>query len=165
MKEITGKRHTAMPDSKRIETTRPRIVVVEDNADDRELLLRQLRKAGLANHMKFIGDGKKALDLLTGPKREEIAKNLIAIFLDLKLGGMSGLELLRHLRQHVAYAETPVIVMTSSNDPADLEECERLKIAHYVTKPVSLTAFAKAIADTFHPPLRRGASALVMVAE
>jgi two-component system, response regulator len=154
-----------MPGTKRNDNKGPRIVVVEDNADDRELLLRQLRKAGLANHMKFITDGREALDFLTGPNAEEMSQNLIAIFLDLKLSGMGGIELLRRLRAHEAYAETPLIVMTSSNDPLDMEECQRLNVAHFVTKPVSLTAFAKAIADTFHPPLRQRTSSLAMASE
>ncbi len=59
----------------------------------------------------------------------------------------------------------PVIVMTSSNDPLDLEECQQLKVAQYVTKPVSLSAFAKAVADTFRPSLRRRTSSLAMLAE
>ncbi len=115
--------------------------------------------------MKFITDGREALDFLTGPNAEEIAQNLIAVFLDLNLSGMGGIELLRCLREHEAYAETPVIVMTSSNDPLDLEECQRLNVAHYVTKPVSLTAFAKAIADTFNPALRQRASSLALTRE
>ena len=44
-----------------------RVLVVEDNADDRELLLRQLRKTGMADHVKFISDGKEALNFLTVP--------------------------------------------------------------------------------------------------
>jgi CheY-like chemotaxis protein len=154
-----------MPGSKRNDNKGTRIVVVEDNADDRELLLRQLRKAGLTNHIKFITDGREALDFLTGPNAEEMAQNLIAIFLDLNLSGMGGIELLRRLRQHEAYAETPAIVMTSSNDLFDLEECQRLNVAHYVTKSMSLTAFAKAIADTFHPSLRQQTSSLAMARE
>ena len=140
-------------------------MVVEDNSDDRELLLRHLRKAGLANHMKFLTDGTEAFNFLTGPKAEKISKNLIAIFLDLKLGGMGGIELLRRLRQHEFYAEVPVIVMTVSNDPQDLKDCQQLNVAHYVPKPVTLTSFAKAIADTFQPPLRRKTTSLTITRE
>lgn len=91
---------------------------------------------------------------MTGPDSDTVAKDLVAIFLDLKLGEMSGLDLLRKLRQEEKYANTPVIVMTSSNEPDDLEECQRLNVTHYITKRVSLTAFAKAIADTFQPSMR-----------
>jgi len=129
-----------------------RVLVVEDNADDRELLLRQLQKTGMANHVKFISDGKEALAYLVAPDPQPIANELVAIFLDLNLPSLSGLELLRTLRQGDLFQATPVIVMTSSNDPRDLEECRRLNVTNYVSKPVTLTSFSKAVADIFHLP-------------
>jgi two-component system, response regulator len=128
-----------------------KVLVIEDNPDDRELLLRQLRKSGLGDHVKFISDGKEALDFLTGPKAPP-PDDLIVILLDLRLPSLSGLELLRHLRSRPQFQSVPVTVMTSSNDPKDLEECRRLNVAHYVNKPVTFSSFSKAVADVFHPP-------------
>jgi CheY-like chemotaxis protein len=71
---------------------------------------------------------------------------------------MGGIELLKGLREDDGYTETPVIVMTSFDDPCDLDECERLKVAQHVMKPVSLASFAKAIADAFNPSLRQRVS-------
>jgi len=139
-------------------TTAVRVLVVEDNADDRALLLRQLRKAGMADHVKFISDGKEALHFLTGGELAAEASHLIALFLDLNLPSLSGLDLLRALRQEDRFRATPVIVMTSSNNPRDLEECRRLKVANYVSKPVTFDAFSKAVADVFHLP-QAGSSA------
>jgi CheY-like chemotaxis protein len=140
-----------------ITTTKPpeprvRVLVVEDNDDDRELLLRQLRKTGMDSHVKFISDGQEALDFLTRPRAVSLTKDLIAIFLDLKLPSLGGLELLRRLRQREEFRATSVIVMTSSNDPKDLEECRRLQVTNYVSKPVTFTSFSKAVADVFHLP-------------
>jgi CheY-like chemotaxis protein len=129
-----------------------RVLVVEDNADDRDLLLIQLRKAGMASQVKFISDGKEAWRFLTVPDPTLAGQELIAIFLDLNLPSMSGLELLRMLRGKESFKATPVIVMTSSNDPRDLEECRRLKVTNYVSKPVTFTSFSKAVADVFHLP-------------
>jgi two-component system, response regulator len=127
-----------------------RVLVIEDNLDDRDLLLRQLKKSGMESHVKFIANGKEALDFLIKPPA--IIEPLIAIFLDLKLPSMGGLELLRRLRASDRYENLPVIVMTSSNDPKDMEECRRLKVTSYVSKPVSFTTFSKAVADVFHLP-------------
>jgi two-component system response regulator len=135
-----------------------RVLVIEDNADDRELLLRQLKKSGMESHVKFIDNGKEALDFLMHPRNPGLVQALIAIFLDLKLPSMGGLELLRHLRANDRYENLPVIVMTSSNDPKDMEECRRLKVTSYVAKPVSFTTFSKAVADVFHLPKLGGGS-------
>jgi two-component system, response regulator len=135
-----------------------RVLVVEDNADDRELLLRQLRKTGMADQVKFISDGKEALLYLTESDAKSADEELIAIFLDLNLPSISGLDLLRTLRQSDGRLNTPVIVMTSSNDPHDLEECRRLKVTQYVSKPVTFTSFSKAVADVFHLPRAAGHS-------
>ncbi len=128
-----------------------KVLVIEDNPDDRELLMRQLRKSSLGDHVKFISDGKDALDFLTGPEAPQ-PEDLVVILLDLRLPSLSGLELLRHLRSRPQFQSVPVTVMTSSNDPRDLEECRRLNVVHYVNKPVTFTTFAKAVADVFHPP-------------
>jgi len=129
-----------------------RVVVIEDNADDQELLLRQLRKSGMDTHVKFIANGQEALDFLINPDSASIAKELIAVFLDLKLPSLNGLELLRRIRSTDHLQNLPVIVMTSSNDPKDMEECRRLKVTSYVSKPVSFTTFSKSVADVFHLP-------------
>jgi CheY-like chemotaxis protein len=140
-----------MPEAKDSNTP-VRVLVVEDNADDRELLLRQLRKSGMDNHVRFISNGQEALDFLLNFRASSLADELIALFLDLNLPALSGLELLRRLRLRDEFQHLPVIVMTSSNDPKDLEECRRLKVASYVSKPVSFDSFSKAVADVFHLP-------------
>ena len=154
-----------MADSKRKGDRDVRVLVIEDDVDDRELLLHQLRKGGMDEHVKFIANGKEALAFLTGPRAESVSKKLIAIFLDLKLPGIGGIELLRRLREREEHAHVPIIVMTSSNDPKDLEECQRLKVAHYVPKPVTFTSFSKAVADTFHAPKPETIPTLTVLSE
>lgn len=127
---------------------KPRILIVEDNPDDGELLMRQIKKAHLAEQVKVINDGRLARDFLADAN--SLARHLVAMFLDLKLPSMSGLELLEQVRAYDHVRHLPVIVMTSSNSPDDLRRCRDLGVSSYVQKPVTFPAFTKAIADTFH---------------
>ena len=131
-----------------------RIVVVEDDVRDQELLFHRLRECQMDQHLKFFTSGTAALQFLSGANGRKVAGQLAAIFLDLNLPGISGLELLRTLRRQSDLSNVPAIVITGSDDPADLEECRRLGVAHYISKPITFAAFAKAIADTFQPSVK-----------
>ena len=122
-----------------------RVVVVEDDEDDRELLLNQLSKSKIDHHVKFLADGKEALTFLSSLPHPEPFCDLIAIFLDLKLPGMSGIRLLSEIRKTPRVQNTPVIIMTSSLDPKDFEACQVLKVAAFIPKPVTFELFSKAI--------------------
>ena len=126
-----------------------RILVVEDNPLDQELLRLQLLKTEMEKNVTFVSDGLRALELLTDSEGESFRRELVAIFLDVHLPGMGGIELLRRIRALPDMKDFPVIVMTSSNDPRDMEECLRLK-ATFVPKPVTYSSLFNAVADIFH---------------
>jgi two-component system response regulator len=141
--------------------TERRILIIEDNPDDEALLLRQLKKAGLERHVKVIHDGGQALDYLTDEQFQ--CDNLVAIFLDLKLPTVDGLTLLENIRSQENLRDLAVVVMTSSNSTEELERCRELGVSCYVQKPLTLSSFAKAFADTFQA--RRAKTAALNVAE
>ncbi len=126
-----------------------RVLVVEDNPLDQELLRLQLLKSGMEENVTFVSDGLRALELLTDSEGESFRRELVAIFLDVHLPGMGGIELLRRIRALPDMKDFPVIVMTSSNDPRDVEECQRLK-STFVPKPVTYSSFFNAVANIFH---------------
>ena len=127
-----------------------RVLVIEDNNDDSDLLVRQLQRNNFEGSVKVIPDGQEAWDLL---KDDAARQELIAIFLDLKLPKISGLKLLARIRADSKLCTMPVFVMTSSIDPKDMDECTRLGVEGYIPKPVTFTTFSKAVADLFHTPV------------
>ena len=129
-----------------------RVVVVEDNEDDRDLLIRQLKKSQIDSHVKFFATGEEALDFLSRLPRQLPFSELIAIFLDLQLPRMSGVDLLREIRKLPRVSRIPVIIMTSSLDPRDFEACQALKAAAFVPKPITFESFSKAITGLTHLP-------------
>ena len=125
-----------------------RILVVEDNPEDEALLLRQLKKAQLDGQIRVIADGNRALNYLTDAKYR--CEDLVAVFLKLNISAVGGIKLLEAIRGADRLKHLPVIVMTSTNAQEELDKCRALGVSAYVSKPVSLSAFVKAVADTFH---------------
>ncbi len=125
-----------------------RVIVIEDDEDDIALLLRQLNKANIGTLVRFIKDGQEALDFIE-ENAETLVNSLMVIFLDLKLPSVSGLQVLRKIKSLDSLNSIPVVIMTSSNNPKDVEECRLLKAANYVEKPITFSSFSKAMADVF----------------
>lgn len=125
-----------------------RILIIEDNTDDAALLHRQLKKAQLSQHIKTLGDGGEALSYITDERFA--TEDLAAIFLDLHLPKVTGLQISEAIRSEERLMSVPVIVMTSSNSPEELQLCHELGVVCFVSKPLTFSSFAKAFADTFH---------------
>ena len=123
------------------------ILMIEDNSDDEALLLRQLKKAKLERHIRVIHDGGKALEYLMDERFK--CEDLAAIFLDLHLPTIEGLRILEAIKSEGRLQNIPVVVMTSSNSPEELEKFHELGVSSYIYKPVTFSSFAKAFADTF----------------
>ncbi|MHB9112631.1 MAG: response regulator [Thermoleophilia bacterium] len=126
------------------------VLLVEDNPNDAELALRSLKQHNLANNVHWVKDGAEALDYVfgsspdTAPHLDGVLK---LILLDLKLPKVNGKEVLKKVKVDPQSSSIPVVVMTSSNDDRDIEECYRLGANSYITKPVEFEKFAKVVAE------------------
>jgi CheY-like chemotaxis protein len=112
--------------------------------------MRMLQKAGLDRYVQVVRDGGRALAHLT--HHEARINDLIAVFLDLNIPTINGLQLLSKIRADDRLMNLSVIVMTSSTLPEDVQECRRLHVTSFVQKPLTLSTFVKATADIFHKP-------------
>jgi two-component system, response regulator len=125
------------------------ILLVEDNQTDAELCIRALGKQNLANDLVWLKDGAEALDFLYcrgvyGERNSEDMPNLI--LLDLRMPKVDGMDVLRELKGDERMKAIPVIMLTSSTENPDLQECYRLGANSYVSKPVEFNAFADTVA-------------------
>lgn len=125
-----------------------RILIVEDEPADQMLLLHALQKAGHSERVRIISDGKVAARYLFNESNH--AEELVAIFLDLKIPSMSGIELLEKIRADERIGHLPVIIMTAYRTRESVDQCQKLGISCYVEKPVSYLRFTAAIAECFH---------------
>ena len=122
------------------------ILVVEDNADDSFLLTRQLARGHLEDCVTVIPNGQEALDFLL-----QTTPSPLAVFLDLRLPGLSGIELLEKIRQEPHLQDLPVIVMSGSTHQGDVNRCRELGVSNFLAKPVDLTTFIKIVSHLSTP--------------
>jgi CheY-like chemotaxis protein len=126
-----------------------RLLLAEDSAADAELTLEALGGSNLANRVDVVRDGVEALDYLycRGAYAERPADLPLALFLDLKMPRMDGLEVLRTLKGDRTLKVLPVVMLTSSREDSDLAESYRLGANAYVVKPVDFAQFTQAIRE------------------
>ena len=116
------------------------ILLVEDNPDDEALTALALRE-GLPATLKVARDGQDALDYLFD-EDNELPR---LVLLDLRLPSTDGLEVLKRIRAHERTALTPVVILTSSSAPTDVDAGYRYGANSYVRKPINYDQFASLI--------------------
>ncbi len=122
------------------------ILVVEDNPDDEYLTCHALSKHNVANEVAVARNGEEALEALFGSGGFVERKRLPAmILLDLKLPKLSGIEVLRKIREHSETRLLPVVVLTCSDEDRDRIESYQLGANSYIQKPVDFSKFSEAI--------------------
>jgi len=127
-------------------TKEARILFVEDNPDDVELTLLAFKKYNFSNEIIVARDGQEALDILF-PSKAKSKKSKLPdiILLDLKLPKVSGLEVLKEIKNHPETSIIPVIVLTTSSEERDLRDSYRLGANSYIRKPVKFNKFVEVV--------------------
>lgn len=124
------------------------ILLVEDNPDDVDLTLRALKKSNIKNKVIIAKDGVEALDYLHGTgihAGRDTKDQPVVVMLDLKLPKITGLEVLRDIRQNERTSLIPVVILTSSAEQRDMVEGYKLGANSFIRKPVDFEQFAEAI--------------------
>jgi two-component system response regulator len=124
------------------------ILLVEDNPDDVLLTKRALRTNYINAEVVVATDGSEALDWLFGEgahASRDPALLPALVLLDLKLPKLSGMEVLRRIRERPQTSLLRVVVLTTSREAEDVIKCYALGATSYVRKPVDLVEFSHVI--------------------
>ena len=124
------------------------ILLVEDNPDDVELTRLAFDEAKIANQLAVVGDGAEALDYLFARGRfsdRDPADLPSLVLLDLNLPKIDGREVLQAIRANEATRALPVVVLTTSTEPFDVEATYALGVNSYIQKPVDFEQFVWAV--------------------
>ncbi|RPI27217.1 MAG: response regulator [Chloroflexota bacterium] len=118
---------------------RPLLLVAEDDPDD-QVLIQDMLAIACPQEFEalFVWDGVELIDYLR--KQEESQTRMPAlVLLDLNMPRKDGRAALREMKSDPALADIPVVVLTTSNSPTDIEYCEQYGVARYCRKPSSIT--------------------------
>jgi CheY-like chemotaxis protein len=123
------------------------IVLAEDDDGHATLIQRNLERVGLVNGFTRLKDGQEALDFLLaqGAYAGRPVGEMTLLLLDINMPRVDGVEVLRRLKADERTAGMPVIILTTTDDPREIERCYRLGCNVYITKPVDYQAFIEAI--------------------
>jgi len=121
-----------------------RVLLVEDNLDHTYLTQLVLEGADVPHEIVHAVDGQEALDRLQGTGAHEGAPLRPAlVLLDLKLPRVDGYQVLRVMRADPLLRLVPVVVLTTSQNPGDIEQSLALGASDYVIKPIGLNEFER----------------------
>ena len=126
------------------------ILLVEDNSDPAELVLRSLQDHRVANKLHHVGDGEAALDFLfrRGAYSDSAASpRPHVILLDLRLPRVDGLEVLKEIRADEELRSIPVVILTTSEAERDVAVAYDNFVNSYLVKPVDFAKFAQMMTD------------------
>ena len=126
------------------------IVIVEDNENDAELIVRTLRKNHIVKNIIILEYGEKAFDYFfcngqnSGRDKSGVPK---VVFLDIKLPKVTGLDVLEQLKLNEYTKGIPIVMLTSSKHDSDIKAAKDLGANSYVVKPVDCKQFEETISQ------------------
>ena len=118
-----------------------RILLVEDNPGDVELLRLALTRAQLDCDLTVLDDGAEALLLVRQQGKYANARVPDLAVLDLNVPKNDGLEILEAMRASRVFADVLVAILSSSSSPREQARLEKFHISRFITKPLDLDEF------------------------
>jgi CheY-like chemotaxis protein len=121
------------------------ILLVEDDEGHATLVRRNLKRAGLDGDPVHLRDGQELLDYVyrRAPWTDRDPHPSLAMILDLNMPRLGGMEVLKHLKSHEELARIPVFVLTTTDNPSEIDRCYALGAAACLVKPVDYGAFGE----------------------
>ena len=133
-----------MPDHPK--TDNVTILIAEDDDGHAELIRDLLEEVGVRNLTHRFRDGQEVLDFLAGDTRPNLQNGkCYLMLLDIRMPRVNGVEVLRRMKGDARLKNIPVIMLTTSDSPREVQECYDLGCNCYITKPVEFGKFAEVL--------------------
>lgn len=122
------------------------ILIADDDAGHARLIQKNLARIGLSNSFRRFEDGQQVIDFFFNGDAAHLAPRACLLLLDIRMPKMDGVEVLRRLKSHPEFRVVPVCMLTTTDDPAEIERCYGTGCNNYVVKPVDYDKFSDSIA-------------------
>lgn len=119
------------------------ILIAEDDDGHAELIQEGLTEAGICNPILRFDNGEDIWNFISGNGREPSKSYLL--LLDINMPRMDGIEVLRRMKVDELLKHIPVMMLTTTDDPREVETCYRLGCNIYITKPIQFDKFAETL--------------------
>ena len=122
------------------------ILIAEDDPGHASLIKKNLKRAGISNKIIHFTDGQQVLDFILQNKTEdEFTQKSYLLLLDIRMPKVDGVEVLRQIKQDQELKKIPVIMITTTDDPKEVNACHKLGCSTYIVKPIDYEQFIRAI--------------------
>jgi CheY-like chemotaxis protein len=123
------------------------ILIADDDLGHARLIEKNLRRAGLTNDIKRFEDGQQILDFLfrRGDVPHRSTDTSYLLLLDIRMPKVDGVEVLRQIKADIELRKIPVSMLTTTDDPREVERCHGLGCSNYLVKPVDYEKFSEAM--------------------
>jgi CheY-like chemotaxis protein len=123
------------------------IILADDDDGHAELIKRNLVRSGVVNDITRVFDGQDCLDFIRreGPYADKPPIVSFLLLLDINMPRVDGIRVLKELKQDNRWKSSPIIVLTTTDDPAEIDRCYEAGCNVYLTKPVTPEGFIEAI--------------------
>lgn len=129
-------------------TTEPMVILLAEDDEGHALLIKKnIARAGIVNQIVHVTDGQQALDYIRreGQFTGRTASGPLLVVLDINMPRLDGVEVLTRVKADESTAKIPVIMLTTTDDPREIERCYESGCSVYITKPVEYDAFVDAV--------------------
>ncbi len=126
----------------------PTILIVDDDEGHTILIRQSFAEVGLPNQFIEFCDGQAVLDFLFSMAKQSGAaphRDPFLLLLDIRMPKVDGVEVLRRVKADPGLRLLPVIMLSTTDDPREIERCHRFGCSAYIQKPVNYDTFAHVV--------------------
>ena len=115
------------------------ITIISDDDEGHTILIKKnLQRVGITSNVLNFKNGEETLNYLNKRKKENLNKSNYLLLLDIRMPKINGIEVLQKMKKDQKLCTIPVIIITTTDDPKEIDLCTKLGCVDYIVKPIDL---------------------------